>query len=326
MTRTGFYAANALPEPDVGSFCSSAYWQRNSCAAAEGPDWQPLTNDAGTRTHDHDEIKIFRWQIATPHTEELVSRTDESHISIAVNLKTTNVDLKLHGQSVLDGPVTAGMVQITPRNRKTSVLFRSSCEVLHLVVPVKAINASYATNHEPSLTHDPWRSDFLVYPDMEIERLGRTLNSARETTSPLDRLYSQSIAHAIVARVLDRLATPQPQSRVNKLPLWRLRRALDYIEKNLATPVRLEDIAACVGLTRMHFASQFRLSTGFSPHGYLLRRRIEHSEELLRQPCLTVFDVAQRCGFSTHAHFCVVFKRHTGYAPAAWRAQHDLSV
>jgi AraC family transcriptional regulator len=279
-----------------------------------------------TGTRDYEDIRIFRWQVATPHTEELMSRTDENHFSIAVNLKTTNVSLKLCGQSVLDGPVTAGMVQITPRNRKCSVLFRTSCEVLHLLVPVKAIDDAYGTNHGHVPPDDLWRSDLLVYPDMEIERLGRTLNGTRDAVSPLDRLFSQNIAHAIVVRVLDRLSTPQRQPRVNKLPLWRLRRAIDYIEKNLVTTVRLEDIAACVGLTRMHFASQFRLSTGFSPHGYLLRRRIEHAEELLRQPSLTVFDVARRCGFSTHAHFCVVFKRHTGYAPAAWRSQHDLTV
>jgi AraC-like DNA-binding protein len=325
MTRTSIYASNASPEPEVGGICFSAYRQRSFCPAPEEGGW-PLTNDAGTGTYDCDEIEIYRWQIATPHTEELTCRTDESHFSISVNLKTTNVNLKLCGQSILDGPVTAGMVQITPRNSKASVLFRSSCEVLHLLVPVQTTDDPYGTNHGHVPPDHLWRPDLSVYPDMEIERLARTLNNTPDIVSPLGRLYAKNIAHAIVLRVLERLSTPQPQSRVNRLPLWRLRRALDYIEKNLATPVRLEDIAACVGLTRMHFASQFRLSTGFSPHGYLLRRRIERSEELLRRPSLTVFDVAQRCGFSTHAHFCVVFKRHTGYAPAAWRAQHDLTV
>jgi AraC-like DNA-binding protein len=232
--------------------------------------------------------------------------------------------LKLSGQSVLDGPVTPGMIQITPPHENASALFRSSCEVLHLFVPVEVMHDAHEATHGHISPNDLWRTDPCVYPDMEIERLGQTLNGTKDITSPFGRLYARNIADAIVARVLSRHSMPQRQSRVNKLPLWRLRRTISYIEENLATPIRLENMAACVGLTRMHFASQFRLSTGFSPHAYLLRRRLEQAEVLLRQPYLTVFDIAQQCGFSTHAHFCVVFKRHTGYAPATWRLQHCL--
>jgi len=78
-------------------------------------------------------------------------------------------------------------------------------------------------------------------------------------------------------------------------------------------------VAASTGLTRMHFAAQFRSTTGYSPHAYLLRRRLEHAQMLLRSSEFSVLNVALSCGFSSHAHFTAVFKRMIGEPPNAWR-------
>jgi AraC family transcriptional regulator len=107
----------------------------------------------------------------------------------------------------------------------------------------------------------------------------------------------------------------------SSLPEWRLRRALDFIEANLAQPIGLADVAASTGLTRMHFAAQFRLTTGYSPHAYLLRRRIEHAQMLLRSSALNVLDIALSCGFGSHAHFTTVFGRMVGEPPNSWRTR-----
>ncbi|WP_439654813.1 helix-turn-helix domain-containing protein [Trinickia terrae] len=118
------------------------------------------------------------------------------------------------------------------------------------------------------------------------------------------------------------IAVGQPvAARALSLPKWRLRRALDFIEANLAQPIRLADVAASAGLTRMHFAAQFRSTTGYSPHAYLLQRRIEHAQTLLRLPEPSVLDVALSCGFGSHAHFSTVFRRMVGEPPNRWRTR-----
>ena len=55
-------------------------------------------------------------------------------------------------------------------------------------------------------------------------------------------------------------------------------------------------MAVAAGLTRMHFAAQFRAATGMRPHGFLLQRRIERAQELLRDPELALVDVALSVG------------------------------
>ncbi|WP_316681986.1 AraC family transcriptional regulator [Ralstonia flaminis] len=103
------------------------------------------------------------------------------------------------------------------------------------------------------------------------------------------------------------------------LPLWRLRLATTYIEANLSEPIRLEDVARAAGLTRMHFAAQFRAAMGVRPHDYLLQRRIARAQVLLMRAETAVVEIALSVGFQSQAHFSTVFKRLAGDSPSIWR-------
>jgi AraC-like DNA-binding protein len=112
---------------------------------------------------------------------------------------------------------------------------------------------------------------------------------------------------------------PRARPALSPLPLWRLKLATAYIEANLGGPVRLEDVARAAGLTRMHFAAQFRAATGVRPHDYLLHRRVERAKLLLMRVEATVVDIALEVGFQSQAHFSTVFKRLVGDSPSNWR-------
>ncbi len=51
------------------------------------------------------------------------------------------------------------------------------------------------------------------------------------------------------------------------------------------------------------------------PHQYLLRRRIERAEALLKEAEISLVEVAVTVGFQTQAHFTAVFKRFAGDTP-----------
>jgi AraC-like DNA-binding protein len=91
---------------------------------------------------------------------------------------------------------------------------------------------------------------------------------------------------------------------------------------NLAEPICLADIAAATGLSRMHFAAQFRVATGLRPHEYLLQRRIEHAQALLLTSRLPLVEIALEVGFKTQAHFTTVFARLVGETPNVWRQRN----
>jgi AraC family transcriptional regulator len=110
-----------------------------------------------------------------------------------------------------------------------------------------------------------------------------------------------------------------PRRRLNALPKWRLRRVEEYVEAHLDRGIGLADLAKAAGLSRMHFAAQFRAATGYRPREYLLHQRIEHAKSLLSNTQMPIVEVALTVGFSSQAHFSTVFKRITSETPARWR-------
>jgi AraC-like DNA-binding protein len=112
---------------------------------------------------------------------------------------------------------------------------------------------------------------------------------------------------------------------VRALQKWRLKRVVEYVDTNLSSKVSLLDLAAVAGLSRMHFACQFRAATGLRPHEFLLQRRICRSKELMRGTSMTIAETALTVGFLTQAHFTTVFKRFVGYTPRQWRTANQVA-
>ncbi|HWA01608.1 MAG TPA: AraC family transcriptional regulator [Caulobacterales bacterium] len=104
------------------------------------------------------------------------------------------------------------------------------------------------------------------------------------------------------------------------LPRWRLARVLAYIDNNLGSDIRLDDLASVACLSAHHFSELFRQSMGTSPYRYVLDRRVECAKVLLRDSMLGVLEVALAVGFADQSHFSKVFRRATGMAPGAYRA------
>jgi transcriptional regulator GlxA family with amidase domain len=99
-----------------------------------------------------------------------------------------------------------------------------------------------------------------------------------------------------------------------------LKRVQQYLNAHLEEALSLANLAAVAGLSRMHFAKQFRTSTGYRPHEYLLYQRIESAKSMLLSGTdVPLAEVALSMGFQGQSHFSTVFKRLTGQSPARWR-------
>lgn len=97
-----------------------------------------------------------------------------------------------------------------------------------------------------------------------------------------------------------------------------LRRVRTYIEDHIGERISLDELALQAGVSRFHFARQFRLSTGESAMGYLRRMRIERSKSILQSRAATIAEVAARLGFSDQSHFTRIFGRIVGVSPGSF--------
>ena len=98
-------------------------------------------------------------------------------------------------------------------------------------------------------------------------------------------------------------------------------KALAWLDRRLAVPVTVTEMAAAAGLSVSGFAHRFRAETGLAPLQYVDWRRMERAKELLLMTPLTVKEVAAELGFGDPFYFSRRFRRHTGLNPAAWRRQ-----
>ena len=273
-----------------------------------------------------DRILAGSWSedAAAGEPREVSSVGDERFYTVGIALSATTLKFQHDGKIICDGPVMPGSIQITKPGERVKAFYASPCRVMHLFISPELLSRRFDEAAGPRVRPDLADHDPRIFRDVAVERLALALQDAKPLADTFGRMYADSICDAIVARLLARRADAIPARsamRGASLPKWRLRLAIDFIEANLANPIGLAEVAASTGLTRMHFAAQFRSTTGYSPHTYLLRRRLDHAQMLLRSSEFSVLNVALSCGFTSHAHFTAVFKRMIGEPPNAWRGR-----
>jgi AraC family transcriptional regulator len=140
--------------------------------------------------------------------------------------------------------------------------------------------------------------------------------------APSGKLYADSLTHALAIRFLHSGERPRNErihSRVSALPLHVLKRVLERIEHSLDSEISLASLAEEAGYSRGHFLKMFRASMGMTPNRYVLQRRVEHAQSLLKRRDISIIDVAADCGFSSQAHLTHVFRQQLGVTPGAYR-------
>lgn len=157
--------------------------------------------------------------------------------------------------------------------------------------------------------------------DGHVADLVGRLRAQAESSAPMGPAYAQGLSLTLAAYVLARYSSDQrgssPPSRT--LPGQTRQALVEFVEAHLAHNISLVDMALVAGYSPDHFAKLFKVSFGVSPHRYLLSRRVERAKALLRQPRLSIAEVAVSCGFASQPHLNEVFKRMTGITPGAFR-------
>jgi AraC-like DNA-binding protein/PAS domain-containing protein len=99
----------------------------------------------------------------------------------------------------------------------------------------------------------------------------------------------------------------------------RTHRICEYINSNLGQNISLEALAEMAGLSTHHFARAFKQTVGMPPHYYVLQRRIEHAQRMIRNTDLPMSEIALSAGFSDQSHLARHFRRLTGMSPSVVR-------
>jgi AraC-like DNA-binding protein len=105
--------------------------------------------------------------------------------------------------------------------------------------------------------------------------------------------------------------------------LRHLRRARDLIDRAYAEPLDVPTMAASACMSPSHFSRRFKDTYGETPYSYLMTRRIERAQELLRRG-VSVTEACMTVGCTSLGSFSARFTEITGLTPSEYRVlDHD---
>lgn len=211
----------------------------------------------------------------------------ENAFVIALQLRTcTDFDLYADGRLIRPRQFDAGAVAIGDLRTTLATDLRDPFHAIDLYLPTRAldmISDDLGLARVDELRHSPG----TAVRDATIRDLLLSMRPALAAPAEhTSTLFVDHVAHAIATHVAHQyggLLLPTVPNRGGLAPS-QARRVKELLSANLSGRILLTDLAAACNLSVRQFTRAFRQTTGMAPHRWLLQRRIEKAQDLLRVP------------------------------------------
>lgn len=110
-----------------------------------------------------------------------------------------------------------------------------------------------------------------------------------------------------------------PRKSIRQPPSWMYHAYEAVMDSASDAGLSIGEVAESAGVHPVHLARVFRDALGCTPGELLRWRRIDHACRLLRQPGLSVAEIAADAGFVDQSHLTHAFRQRFGLPPGAWR-------
>lgn len=153
----------------------------------------------------------------------------------------------------------------------------------------------------------------LTSPQLtEIRKMLNKIEQEMVRQIPGWRFSATTIFQQLLIYIVRSYNTDQKKASRHMVQLGQM---VKFIEENFQNNISRDDIIAHGKVSANTGNRIFRNLLGESPIEHLIRVRILHASELLRQGNLTVSEIAFRCGFHDSNYFSLQFKKITGLSP-----------
>lgn len=260
-------------------------------------------------------VRVHRARVLPGRMLEQVNASHELNINLGGRLTTEK--LSANGRRVRTKGA-AGNLCLTPAGQPIGAFWDGTLDNMGISFSPEFVERTAAENHFNSKFEF---AEIYKKEDSLIQHVGLALLAEAKSETPAGKLYAESLIQTLTLHLLKNYSTAPLKSETAQggLSGYKLRRATEYINANLEANLSLGEIAAVADLSQFHFARAFRASTGFTPHQYLMRQRIERAKELLAKNDLPIIEISLQTGFKNQSHFTTLFHKYTKFTPRLWR-------
>ena len=218
-------------------------------------------------------------------------------------------------------PPPAGSISVIPAGNITECCWRGTKDGFQIHLDSKLTAQVAATSFELDLTRTgmpPFEA--LIAP--ELRSIMLAVDTELKSGGIGGPLIIESLANVLAVHLIRRIFGLRKAKMQSALALSgrKLATVTDYIMANLSGKPTVEQMAALVQLSPYHFARQFKTAAGLPPHQFVITRRVELAQQLLRgRRGIGLADIALRAGFSDQSQFSFHFKRVVGVTPGQFQ-------
>ncbi len=133
------------------------------------------------------------------------------------------------------------------------------------------------------------------------------------------RPVQEALLHRHITDILTECMLYQPSHAPVRSEGKIAEQATSYMNEHFSEDLSLNMIAGAVGLSTYYFSRVFRKETGYTPHEYLVSRRMASARYLLRHTQLSLREICEQTGFSSESVFCNAFKKQHGMTAQDYR-------
>lgn len=151
---------------------------------------------------------------------------------------------------------------------------------------------------------------FTVKTLLQLMWREKELNDSRsaECTTSYERILLAKIANLTYNTAQIKSSLPEPLVFVSA-----------YIEKHYAEKIDLPELFEQTGYSYNHIRHLFKQYFDTSPKQYLIKQRLLHAREELKNSDLPPNEIAEKCGFESTAYFNMYFKNKYNQTPLEYR-------
>lgn len=91
------------------------------------------------------------------------------------------------------------------------------------------------------------------------------------------------------------------------------------VENNYTNPITIEQMAYLSGRSLSSFKRDFKLTYNTTPAAWIRNKRLEKSQEMLKNTNLSVAEICFSVGFENPSHFSRIYKNHFGMPPTGYQ-------
>lgn len=155
---------------------------------------------------------------------------------------------------------------------------------------------------------------------LTLERMQNRLRFVSAVDDLFFPLLEEIVSYQLLS-VWPRLPAPESSS-TGSLAAAHVRRAVDYIEAHLATPIRLAEVAAFAGVSVRMLQISFKRELSMTPLEFIIERRLQQVHRDLcdeAHRASPIAELSRRWGFTHMSAFAQRYRRSFGCSPTDTR-------